>query len=206
LAGGGMFYFTYNNYSQLYEATTTILTVPTGESSVNNSNSVRILSYNDILIGRQFEQDYQDIMMSEKVINDTVESLKAKNISYYEILNSISLNSQKDSNIIRITATHENPETSVLISNAVSHAFIARINEITKNNIFGVLSEAKLPLSPLETDLFKKTVLGLISGLIFALVIIYITELFDSRIRYIGDIECNTNLKVLASIPKYKTN
>ncbi len=203
LCGGGMFYFEYSNSYDLYEATTTVFTVTTGDASANTVNPGKRISYDDIIIARQFEPDLFDIMQSEKVINDAANSLKDRDVSAEEILGAISLSSQKESNIIKITATAEDAERAALIANAVSKAFVNRINDITKTNIFGILTEAKKPDNPMPSDLVKRTVMGLLTGLVLALVIIYITELFDTRIRSIDDIEYNANLRVLARIPKY---
>ena len=201
LGGSGSFCINYYNMVPLYEASTTILTVTDNAGTPNRSNGG--ISYDDIMIGREFQQDFRDIMMSEKVLLNAADKLKGIPVSAKEISGMISLGSDKNSNIVKIRAYSDIPQKAIIVSKAVSAAFIERLNEITKTNIIGVLDEAKEPLAPMENDVTKGTFMGLFAGVIIAFVIVYITELFDSVVRSADDIEYNVKLPVLAQIPIY---
>lgn len=204
IGGGASFYLGSNNSTEVYEATTTIFTVVKNTNSSQISNENGGISYDNIILGRQFEQDFSDIMLSDKVISKSVDKIKDKDINVSNLKSMISLSSKKDSNIIRITAISGSPEKAVSISKAVSESLVDRINEITNANIIGIMEDAQKPLQPIKNDNLKAILIGILGGIIIALVIIYIVELFDSTIRTINDIEYNLDLKVLARIPVYR--
>ncbi len=204
IGGGASFYLGSNNSALVYEASTTIFTV------VKNTNTQQLLkdncgiSYDNIILGRQFEQDFYDIMLSDRVLSKSVDKIKDKNINASNLKSMISLRAKKDSNIIRIIANSGSPEKAVSITKAVSESLVDRINEITNTNIIGIMEEAKKPLQPIETNNIKGILIGILGGVIIALVFIYIMELFDSTIRSVNDIEYNLDLQVLAQVPIYR--
>lgn len=195
LVGGLISFITfYNGSVPLYEATTTVLTV---------SKSTPVITYEDIMVGRQFEQDYRDILLSEKVISKAKAGLESQGVKAANLANRVSLYSETNSSILKITAASEDPHDAATISREISKAFIETVNDITKLNIVGILDEPEAPAYPLKNSNTKQIVIGILTGLVLAFVITYITELFDNIVRTAQDIEYNLKLPVLAQIPRY---
>lgn len=199
LIGGSISFFAaYNSSAPVYEATTTVLTL--------SKSSAPVITYDNIMVGRQFEQDYRDILLSGKVISKAQASLESQGIKADNLAGMINLNTETNSSILKITAASEDPQDAVSISREVSKAFIETVNEITKLNIVGILDEPKAPAVPLQNSNAKQVLIGIFTGLVIAFVITYITELFDNIVRSAQDVEYNLKLPVLAQIPRYTSN
>jgi capsular polysaccharide biosynthesis protein len=188
----------YNNVS-MYYSETTIYTL-NKVSSVSNENKI---NYQDILLSRQLINDYQDIIKSEKVITMAEKEITNLNISQDEIKNMLSIRSQDNSNIVVISALSYDPKVAVAVSKAVTKCFISTLNEMTKTNIVGVIDEAKDPAYPLPNDYTRPILLGVVFGIVIAVLIIYIVDFFDTTIRFHEDVEHYTKLSILGVIPKY---
>lgn len=200
LIGGGLaVYITISSYVPMYQAETTIYTV----SKSSMSNGVDAINYQDIMISRQLVQDYEQIVMSEKVMTMAQNELSNTGITQDELKGMISVNWQMDSSIIGIIAVSSKAETAAKVSKTVTKAFIANLNEIINNNIVGVLNEAQIPAFPLPINNEKTIAIGTIAGIIIAFAIVYIRELFDTTVRSVEDIEYNLKINVIGIIPKY---
>lgn len=183
----------------MYEAETTIY-------AMNKCNSVdrnQGINYQDLTLSRQLIYDYQYILTSEKVISSAIKLLEKYNISREQLVNMISLNQKSESSVITIKAVANDAKIAADISNAVSQAFISQLGEMTNSSIIGVINKAEVPKSPISNGTVKKTIIGFIAGIVIAISIIYIRELFDMKLRYIYDVENTLKIRVIGAIPKY---
>lgn len=202
-AGGGLAaYITISSFVPMYQAETTIYAM--GKSPTGNGTDG--VNYQDIMVSRQLVQDYQQIITSKKVTALAVKLLNdtgVKDITEDELKGMVVVNWQRDSSIIGIGAINKDPEMSAEVSRAVSKAFVSAFQEITSNNIVGVLDEAKVPAFPLSNDNTKTIAVGALAGILLALAAIYVRELFDTTVRSVEDIEYSLKLNVVGIIPKY---
>ncbi|OPX44828.1 capsular polysaccharide type 8 biosynthesis protein cap8A [Ruminiclostridium hungatei] len=201
IVGGGLAtYMKYYRYIPLYEAETTVY-------ALNRNTAVDAaggISYQDVLLSKQLLLDYQEIITSEKIISAALSSLKSKySISGSELRSLIYVKQKDESSILGISAVADSPKLAADASRAVTQAFITSLRELTQNNIIGVLDEAKVPQYPLPDDSIKKIIIGIVAGIVVAIVNIYIIDLFDNKIRVPEDVEINTGLKIIGAIPGF---
>ncbi|MBC8062936.1 MAG: hypothetical protein H7Y18_20080 [Clostridiaceae bacterium] len=199
IGGGCAYYTSYYITTSIYEAETTVYAMSKG-STLNGNDSI---NYQDVMLSRQLVQDYQEIIASEKVRTLAVNQLKKYGISQERLQSMIRVEPKNESSIIGIVAVSENPQLAADASNAVTQAFVTRLRELTNNNIVGVLDEARLPQFPITNNATKKILIGIIAGIVIAVSIIYIRELFDTTIRLVDDVEDSLKIKVFGVIPKY---
>lgn len=198
--GGGLAYYTnYYMATSMYEAETTVYAMSRG-STANGDQSI---NYQDVMLSRQLVQDYQEIITSEKVLVLAAEKLERYQMTQEQLKNMVSVNPKNESSVIGISATTNDPIIAADISTEVTKAFMTVLGEMTKNSIIGVLEEAKVPQFPISNDATKKILISIIAGIVVAVSVIYIRELFDTTIRYVEDVEDNLKIKVFGVIPKY---
>lgn len=161
------------------------------------------IDYQDILTDRQLSNDYQYIVKSKKVIDAAQSQLKDLKITQEQLKNMISIGLQENSSIVVLRAVSENAEQARRVSQVVSNSFISTLEEMTKTDIVGIIDEPELPAAPIQNDNTKQMLLGLLVGIGTAVIIIYIADMLDTRIRFCEDIEHFTKLPMLAVIPKY---
>lgn len=199
IGGGLAAYITVKSYVPKYQSETTIYAVAKSPKT-NGANGI---DYQDILISRQLVQDYEKIVMSEKVMTKAAEELKDIGITQDELRSMILVNLHKDSSIIGIEAVSNNPETAARVSKVVTKEFIQNLYEITNSSIVGVLDEAQTSSLPMSENNNKTVAICAAAGMFIALAIIYIRELFDTTVRSAEDVEYNLKLNVIGIIPKY---
>lgn len=183
----------------VYTADTKIFTLAKGSADSSRNK----IDYQDILTNRQLSNDYQDIIKSKKVIEMSQRQLSGMKIDPDRLKSMISVNSQDNSSIVVIRAVSADAGEAGRVSLAVSNSFISTLEELTKTDIVGVIDEPGLPSSPVQPDNLKQILMGLLIGIGTAIIIIYIADFFDTRIRFKEDIEHYTKLPMLAVIPKY---
>ncbi len=198
--GGGVTYYTsYYKSVPMYNAETTIYAMSKG-SSTSNSDSI---NYQDVMLSRYLVEDYKEIITSEKVLKLAASQLQKYQITQDYLKGMISVSPKNDSSVIGISVTANDPKLAAEASTAVTQAFMTRLRELTNANIVGILDAAQEPQAPISNNYTKNMVVGVLVGIILALAIIYIRELFDMNIRYVEDLENSLNLKVIGIIPKY---
>ncbi len=199
IGGGYIYYTSYYMATPIYEAETTVYAMSKGSTPDKDVS----INYQDVLLSRQLVEDYKEIITSEKVMTLAVKMLDKYQLSQEQLISMITVTQKNESSVIAITATADEAKMAADISNAVTQAFLSQIREMTNGNIVGVLNEAKVPLFPVSNDATKKIIIGIIAGIVIAISIIYIRELFDSTIRLVEDVEDNAKIKVFGVIPKY---
>lgn len=183
----------------VYAADTKIFTLSKGSPDKIQDK----IDYQDILTNRQLSNDYQYIIKSKKVIEMSYEKLSDMKMSLDRLKSMISVSSQDNSSIVVIRAVSVDAEEAKKVSQTVSNSFISTLEELTKTDIVGIIDEPELPSTPVQPDNLKQILMGLLIGLGTAVIIIYIVDFFDTRIRFAEDIEHFTKLPMLAVVPKY---
>lgn len=199
IGGGSLAYINIAKATPMYEAETTIYAMNRC-STIDGSKGI---NYQDLTLSRQLVFDYQYVLTSEKVISLANKHLEKYRLSNEQLISMISMNQQSESTVINIKAVANNAKMSADISNAVTEVFVSQLSEMTNSNIIGVLNKAKVPTLPINNGATKKIIIGFIAGIIIAISIIYIRELFDMKIRYIDDVENTLKIRIIGAIPKY---
>jgi capsular polysaccharide biosynthesis protein len=199
IGGGITAYKSYYLTTKMYKAETSVYAMKKGQTKGGGES----LEYQDVMLSRQLIIDYQEIVVSGRVLDLAVKRLVKYNISQSELERMISVESKNDSSVIGISAEADNAEVAAKASNEVTQAFIVCLREITNDRIVGILNEAKVPEQPIPDNSLKNIIIGILAGVVAALTIIYIRELFDTAIRYPEDIKHNTELNIVGIIPRY---
>jgi capsular polysaccharide biosynthesis protein len=160
----------------------------------------------------------QDIAMSQQVIlqysgifySKTVAAVAAKELEPYryhisdEALTSMSrIYSQKDVNLLTVSATSIDPEIAATVANAMGSAFASQMREFLQTDFIGVLDEARVPLRPVASGGAKKVLMMIVAGIVAACGIIYVLEYFDTTIRSAEEIEEHLKMRIIGIIPDH---
>jgi capsular polysaccharide biosynthesis protein len=182
----------------MYQTETTLY-IMKRSSSVLSGDSINL---QDIALSRELISDFANIILTRKVLEPALKDLNDQGVSVSGIESALSIGLKKDSNVMSIGATWPDPVQGAQIANAVSRSFKNEISTLTNNNSVGILDEAPVPLYPIPSNKAKMIILGFIAGMMVALGIIYVRELFDSTIRSASEIEDRLDLKVIGVIPE----
>lgn len=147
----------------------------------------------------QLTSDYAQLMTSPTVLRETIQDL---NLTMEEdaLKKRITITNPTNTRILIITASDPDPERAQRIVNAISQngsEYITQTLGVTTPNISGG-EVADKPSSP---NVKKNTAVGLLIGVLLAIVWIVVSMLVNDTMTTEDDVEKYLNLTVLASVP-----
>ena len=185
-----------------YQSTTSLVLVQVAGENTKNEGTI---TTTDIAINTKLVANYKDIAKSRTVAKKVAENLNM-NIGIETIQNSISVSSTSDTEVIRITVTHTDPQLACKIANETANVLTERVKEIYKTSNLYVVDVAEVNTTPCNIHLFKNiAIFGFVGGIIVVVYIILINML-DTTVKTDTDIERALQLPVLASIMQTDEN
>lgn len=169
-------------------------------NSVESENTQNI-NINDINAAQKLVNTYIVIMKSHQVLEKVSESLDGVTVG--ELETALSLNSVNNTEIIRITATTNDPELSADICNTISVIAPSEIRRIVKASDVEIVDTATVPTTPSSPNVLLISILGALVCLGFSIILILILHYFDTTIKDRDDIKAYYNIPILGEIPEY---
>ncbi len=192
----GMFYSQFL-VKPLYKSTTTlVLSKPTNSETTSTG-----ITTNDITINQKLVSTYSEIMKSRSVASSVKEKLSLS-MSEAEIEKSITVQSKKDTELLEISVSNEDPKTAATIANTLAEVFTDKVKEVYKIENVSVIDKAIPEEDPYNINLKKTIILFVIGSLFIAFVIIFATVYFNNTFKSPEELEKTLGIPVLAVIPR----
>lgn len=169
---------------------------------VNQKKDKKDIGVQEVQGNIQLVNTYSEIIQSPRILEEV--SKKYDKYSPEKLAKMISVKTQANSQILNLSATNKNKKESEDIANEVAKVFQDEMPKIMNVDNVSILSKANGTGEKISPKLGMNLVGGLLIGLVLALVIIALKEMFDKRIRTEEDIENELGIPVLGSIPKIK--
>jgi capsular polysaccharide biosynthesis protein len=200
IIGSGIFgTYSVMTASPVYQTETSLYIMKRSDSVLSGDT----VNLQDIALSRELIKDYGYILLSRRVLEPAIAELNAAGIPVAGIGGALGVGLSEESNVMSISVTWPDPVQAAAIANAVSRSFTQEVSVLTSNNSVGILDEALVPAYPIPSNHVKMIVVGFMAGMIIALGLIYVRELFDNTIRSAAEIENGLDLKVIGIIPEY---
>lgn len=177
----------YNSY------TTMVLTT-------NNEKTNQQITSSDITLNKNLVSNYRVIMKSHSILNQVINNLEL-NTTAEQLKKQISVTTEDETEIIRISVNSENADSAKDIANEIARVFsndVARYYSIKNVAIVDYAEKANLPYN---ISLLKTTVLALLVGIVLASAAIFIMFYFDTTIKSTEEIESKIGLPTLGIVP-----
>ncbi|MDD3453055.1 MAG: polysaccharide biosynthesis tyrosine autokinase [Bacilli bacterium] len=188
---GGAFFYNYSLPLE-YESKTTLYIEPQVNSSA--------ITYEGILTNQRMAKTYMQIIKSRKIISKVIENLKL-DLSNNEVLGMLTISSIEDTEMISIRVKSLYSEQSKNIANEIAVVFIEQIKTDMNINNITVVDEAIASEEPLEPSIVKNAIMGLGLGIIIGLLLSFIIESMDNKIKNHDDVKKYLKIKTLGVIP-----
>ncbi|MBF0713331.1 capsular biosynthesis protein CpsC [Gemella sp. GH3] len=182
------------------------ITKPTYKSTtkiyaVNQNEKEKTLTVQDIQIGTNLVKDYQQIILSSDVLEETI-TKNNLNISQKSLANKIEITAPKDTRVVEIIVEDKDANKASDIANSLRESSIKKIKSITKINEITTIEEAKPSNVPASPNVKRNGVIAFIFGLVLSISIIVIREILDDKVKRPEDIEDVLDMILLGVIPK----
>ena len=175
----------------MYSSSATMLVV-TKETTLS--------SLADLQLGSQLTNDYEILISSRPVLQQTVEELNL-DISYKRLRSMITISNPNDSRMLIISTMQPDPELAKSVVDTVaqiSSEYIAEEMEVTAPKI---IEEGEVPINQSSPSLLRNTAIGGMLGILAAVFLICVAVILNDSIQTEDDIERYLQLPVLAVVP-----
>ena len=179
----------------MYSSYTTIVLV--GNSQTESQTGI---TQSDVTLNQKLVSTYQEIIKSRRILSQVIDNLKL-DISSSNLASHVSVTSEKDTELIRITVTNGDAVLARDIANEIANVFNKEIVEIYNIKNVNVIDEAEVASSPSNMSIIKKMFLAAIVGLVLSCMVIFVFFYFDTTIKSLEEIQEKLGLPVLGGIP-----
>ncbi|MDT0695305.1 Wzz/FepE/Etk N-terminal domain-containing protein [Mammaliicoccus sciuri] len=150
----------------------------------------------------QLVNTYSEIIKSPRILDKVSKNLKGK-YSSKEISGMLTVSNQAESQILNIVVENESRETASKVANEIAKVFSKDVSKIMNVDNVSILSKADTNGNQISPQPLVNSVVGIFLGLIVALIIIFLKEIMDKRIKTEEDVAEILDLPVLGTIQDF---
>lgn len=166
---------------------------------INQQNASNITA-TDLQAGSFLVNDYKEIITSRDVMKDVI-ATNSLSLSPDTLSKMISVTIPADTRVISITVTNHDPQQAKDLANSIREVASEKIKSVTKVQDVTPLEKAQLPSKPSSPNIKRNTMIGLLIGGLFTIVIIVIKEVLDDRVKRPEDVEEVLGMTLLGIVP-----
>lgn len=166
---------------------------------INQQNAENITA-TDLQAGSFLVNDYKEIITSRDVMKDVI-ATNSLSLSPDALSKMISVTIPADTRVISITVTNHDPHQAKDLANSIREVASEKIKSVTKVQDVTPLEKAQLPSKPSSPNIKRNTLIGMLIGGLFTIVIIVIKEVLDDRVKRPEDVEEVLGMTLLGIVP-----
>lgn len=166
---------------------------------INQQNAENITA-TDLQAGSFLVNDYKEIITSRDVMKDVI-ATNSLSLSPDTLSKMISVTIPADTRVISITVTNHDPQQAKDLANSIREVASEKIKSVTKVQDVTPLEKAQLPSKPSSPNIKRNTMIGMVIGGLFTMVIIVIKEVLDDRVKRPEDVEEVLGMTLLGIVP-----
>ena len=142
---------------------------------------------------------YIEILNSKPFLEVVSEDLEDK-YSYEEIKKFIKIEAIEDTNLINITVDTTDGHDSYLICTSIVNNAVDEIVRVFEGGSVKLINSPEESLSPKPTYAYRKGITGALLGAVVAMLIIFLINLFDTRVKSSEELKNKYNLPILGEV------
>ncbi len=192
--------YTVGFTTPMYTSSTTLL-LAGSEKQEGQTLSTNSITATDITINSNLVSTYSELVKRSKNVLGQVISNLGIDISEDTLRNNISVTAVKDTELIEIAVTTENPEYAAKIANETAKVFTQKVAEFYNINNVHIVDEAEVESNPSNINHTKDIIIFAFIGIVVAVVYVLIANMLDTTIKTAEEIEKYFKVPVLAGIP-----
>lgn len=167
---------------------------------VINQQHPENITATDLQAGAFLVNDYKEIITSRDVMKDVIAN-NSLSMSPDHLSKKVSVTIPADTRVISITVNDPDPQQAKDLANSIREVASEKIKSVTKVQDVTPLEKAQLPLRPSSPNVQRNTLVGVLMGSFFTIIIIVIKEVLDDRIKRPEDVEEVLNITLLGIVP-----
>lgn len=196
IIGGGSAYGISQLMTPIYRASAILL--------VNQTQTPGVIAYNDILTSERLTMTYRELITRRPVLQDVVEDLDLP-MSAGGLASLIDVGVVSDTQLLRLSVEHPDPEQARLLANATAEAFIDTEghSELTQPGSVSIVEPAVTPGVPVRPRTTLNSLMGAFAALLLAGAVALVYEYLDETVKTPEDVETAAGLPTLAGVARF---
>lgn len=170
---------------------------------VNQKESDSQMMAQEVQSNIQLVNTYSEIVKSPRILESVSKELDRK-YSISELSDMLTITNQADSQLLNINVESKSGKDSEIVANKIAQVFSDKVPNIMNVDNVSILSTADDTMKKVSPKEIINLAMGFIIGLVIALIIVFIKEIFDKRIKSESDVDKELEISVLGSIQKFK--
>ena len=192
--------YTYGFTTPVYTSSTSLVLAGSNTANGNNQTSETITT-TDLTLNSKLVSTYSELVKRKNVIRQVISNLGI-NVNENTIRNNITVNSVKNTELIEISVTNENPIYAAQIANETAKVFTEEIaGKIYNINNVHVIDEAEVSKTPSNINHQKDIVIFAFIGVVVSIIYVLIANMLGTTVKTAEEIEKTFKIPVLASVP-----
>ena len=179
------------------------------------SKSSTSINSNDRDLASDMVDTYKVVIYSNDFLLSVCQDIKTHpsyeennwNLTPASLSSMISIARYDNTEAFEISVTSNDPDLAYAVADSLSKAVCDDLpNKLPyeKGSLYTtIINSAVPPVSPNSKNILRNSLIGFIAGAILAMVVVFLTTMFDVTIRDIKKIEDNFDIPVLGIIPRY---
>lgn len=179
-----------------YESYTTVLLV---KDSKEGEDPEKITS-SDLGLAKNLIGTYNELIKSRATLRATIDNLKI-NETEETLVKKITISQVKDAAMLKISIKDNDPVNAMRIANEITKVFEEKATTAYGLNNVRIWDAAEQPIVPCNINHVRDVLIFIVIGIVIAVVYVLIANMFDTTIKDASDVENNSELITLVSIP-----
>lgn len=190
----GTFVITKYIIQEEYTASVSMYVAP------NSGNVDLLASLNELNYAQEVVNTYIEILKTN-IFMESVSKEADLGYSAGELNEMITIKAVNNTEIFQVQVTSNDPKESLKIANTIALLAPQKIIEIKDADAVRVVDPATLPLAPSAPNVLMNTAIGFLLGLMLGVMIVFVLNIIDKRIKDESDILNNYDVPILGMVP-----
>ena len=173
-----------------------------GKLIANNTNerNESVVSINTLNTNYRLVATYIQIFQTDTFLKN-IASESGLNYSAGQIRSMVSMNSLNNTEVLQIDVTNKSKMDARLIAELILDNAQLEIERIGSGGFVSIIDEASIPDKPSSPNIQLNTIIGVLLGALLGILIVFVIELFDTRIKSEDDLVNKYEMPILGVIP-----
>ena len=168
----------------------------------DSTTSTDTITTTDITLNTNLVSTYSELVKSKSVRRQVISNLGI-DLDEEELKENIVVSSVKNTSIIEIAFSDENPTTASKVTNEIAKVFTEKVKDIYNIDNVQVVDEAEVEKEPSNINHTKDVIMFTFIGIVVAIGYVLLVNMLDTTIKSAEEVEKQFKVPVLASIPLY---
>lgn len=171
--------------------------------SPNKDDTNPMASMTELTYAQAVVNTYIEILKTTSFLESVAKHTKL-DLTAEDLKTMIEINAVNDTEIFEVKVEYPDPKGALLIANTVAKLAPQKIIDIKNADAVRVVDPARLPEHPSSPSVLKNTAIGAFLSMTLSVLIIFLLEMLDRRIKDEDDIVREFQLPILGTIPKFE--